>query len=251
MLLRPLTILAGLAVWACTMTSARAVEPVLAFAAASTQPVMDALQPILKARGIDVRIVYGGSSTLARQIENGAGADIFISANVKWMDFLDQHGLIESATRKTIASNRLVMIAAPGVKADAASWPQDLQGGRLAIADPAHVPAGLYGRQALENLGLWADLEPHIAPTKDVTGALMLVARGEAPLGIVYLSDTRRAPSVRIVTVFPTNTHAPIAYQGAILKGRTTATAKAVLDVLSTPEGQDAFTAAGFAGVEQ
>ena len=240
---------------------ARALDPVLVYAAASTQPVIDALIPVLKSRGLDVTPVYGGSATLARQIELGAGADVYITANARWMDYLAARDLIDPATRQDIATNQLVLIAHEPLPA-----PQMVFGpgyplaavlgdGRLAMAAPDYVPAGQYGKQALQHLGAWDAVKDRLAPTKDVTGALMLVARGEARLGVVYLSDLGRTDQVQIFQPFSADSHDPIVYQAAIInrpddetKGQDDESLRAFLDVLLGPEGQAAFRAAGFGG---
>lgn len=229
-------------------------EPVTVYAAASTQPVIDALVPIARQHNITLSPVYAGSSTLTRQIERGApNVDVFISANLQWMDHLEQRGFILSGSRTTIATNRLVLIApaqdtppSPLDLSDANRLLSVLVGSRLAIADPDHVPAGIYARQALQHSGTWDALKDKLAPTKDVTGALMLVARGEAQLGIVYQSDVRRVKGVQVLGIYPTASHAPIVYQAALLKDRMGDGPRALLKILLSPQGQDAFRAAGF-----
>lgn len=228
---------------------------VTVFAAASTQPVLDSLADVLKARGITLRLVFAGSSTLARQIAAGAPADIYISANTKWMDDLSRQDLIAAGTRQNVATNQLVVIAGkqpfpapmmvfgPGYPIDSI-----LQGSRLALADPDYVPAGQYAYQALTKFGLWEKVQDRLALTRDVTGALMLVARNEARLGIVYASDAKRTEDVHVFAPFPTTSHAPIVYPAAIIKGRDSADVRHVFDVLVGSEGQAAFTRAGFGG---
>lgn len=233
---------------------ARAMELATVYGAASTQAVVDALVPLMEERHIAIGAVYAGSATLARQIELGApDADVFISANLHWMDYLDRLGLLEPGTRRAVATNRLVLIAAADVPlpanpdvTDTRAIERALDGGRMAIADPDFVPAGMYGREALQSIGAWDDLKDRLAPTKDVTGALLLVARGEARLGVVYQSDLRRIQGVRVYGIFPAASHAPIVYQAALLKGRASDGMLGFLDVLTGPEGQAAFRAAGF-----
>lgn len=229
---------------------ALATNQVWVFAAASTQPVMEKLKPVMEQRRAGLGVSYAGSSTLARQIELGAGADVYVSANVKWMDYLDNRGLVEPGTRTTVATNRLAVITGPGARSKD-SLMAALGDGRFAIADPAHVPAGLYGREALENLGLWDTLKDRLAPTKDVTGALMLVTRGEAPAGLVYTSDVMRAGNIESIEILPVTSHTPIVYQAAIVKGHKTAHAEAFLRMLAGPEGQRAFATAGFGGAPE
>jgi len=232
----------------------RAMERVTVYAAASTQPVIDALIPVMEQRGLAISAVYAGSATLARQIELGASADAYITANGQWMDYLAERDLLAPSTRRDIAANRLVLISHEPLPA-----PQMVFGpgyplatilgdGRLALGSPDFVPAGRYAKEALTAIGAWDDLKDRLAPTKDVTGALMLVARGEARLGVVYLSDVRRTSDVQIFQIFSSDSHSPIVYQAAITKDNATDGLREFLDVLSGPEGQAAFLAAGFGG---
>lgn len=227
-------------------------ETVTVFAASSTKAALDALVPTLEADGIDLRLVYAGSSTLARQIGAGAPADLFVSASAAWMNAVESKGLIVPGTRSNVATNRLVLIAhapqtAPTLKLDA-GFPlaNTLNNGRLAMADPDTVPAGIYGRQALTMLGLWPSVQDHLAVTSNVTGALLLVARGEAPLGIAYASDVARTADVWTFATFPADSHDPIEYPAAIVHGHDSAAARTVLQALSGPQGRAAFKFAGF-----
>ena len=167
-------------------------------AAASTAHVIDEVIGGFEAGpGDSVVASYAGTSALARQIESGAPADIFLAANAAWMDHVEAQGLIEPGSRQVLASNRLVFVTgdndvAPFVPSATLDLPTLLDGGRLAIGNPDHVPAGIYARQALEALGLWPDVQSRLAPAADVRAALALVARGEAPLGIVYATDAAR-----------------------------------------------------------
>lgn len=226
------------------------------FAAASTQPALDALAPAFEAEGMTVRMVYAASSTLARQIAAGAPADIYISANAAWMDDLEHQGLLVHATRSTIATNHLVLIAHapfdPPLGAVPTAFGPDyplerlLQGSRLAIADPDHVPAGMYAREALTALGLWQPVQDRLARTQNVTGALLLVARGEARLGIVYASDVARSAAVQALAPLPTDSHTPIVYPTAIIQGHDSRDVRRVFGLLNGPAGHNAFRAAGF-----
>lgn len=235
---------------------AHAVEPeletVTVFAAASTKPALDTLAAELKTHGIVLRLVFAGSSTLARQIEAGAPADVYVSANAAWMDYLNDRGRLVPDTRVTVATNALVLIAGAPIPAPmmvfGPGYPLGgvLQGDRLAIADPDHVPAGQYAHQALTALGLWDQVKDQLALTPDVTGALLLVARGEARLGIVYASDVARAPGVHVFAPFPADSHAPIVYPAAIVEGRGGSAARRVLAALKGPQGRAAFEASGF-----
>ena len=218
------------------------------FAAASTQPVFQDLTPKLKHLGINLIAVHAGSATLARQIEHGAGADVFITANDKWMDYLINLNLVQTDTRRDIARNRLALISTQilDLKAALPHLKETLNGGRLALADPDFVPAGRYAKEALTYLGQWSGLKNQLAPAKDVTGALMLVVREAAPLGIVYASDVGRSDLIKSFALFPEISHSPIVYQAAAIKGAKSPALNAFLAVLSGPEGQKAFAKAGF-----
>lgn len=224
---------------------------VLVFAAASTAPALDAA---IEAYGEGAHIVasYAASSALARQIEHGAPADVFLSANTAWMDYLEDRGLIQPETRCAMLGNRLVLIAPAGspLLLERVSSGTDLKailsGGRLAIGDPAHVPAGIYARQALETLGLWSGVSDQLAPTADVRRALTLVARGETPLGIVYASDAAGRRDVRVLAPIPAASHPPISYAVALLSGRNNPEAKAFLAYLTSAAANATFRAHGF-----
>jgi molybdate transport system substrate-binding protein len=224
---------------------------VLIFAAASLQTVLDELMPTIgRETGTEVVASYAASSALARQIENGAPADLFISADLDWMDYVASRGLIQPSTRVKLLGNALVLIAparssprltiAPGFPLAAA-----IGAGRIALADPEAVPAGKYARAALESLGVWAAIAPRVAAAENVRAALLLVSRGEAPFGIVYRTDAAADPGVRIVDTFPAGTHAPIVYPAA-LTSRASARAAAVLESLQTPAAMAAFARQGF-----
>lgn len=199
------------------------VSPVLAenlmvFAAASLTNAIDTLAADFQdSTGEKVTVSFASSSTLARQIEQGAPADIFISASPEWMDYLAQRELVQPDSRFDLLTNTLVLIAAQTSTVQleiAPNFPlaEALGDERLSMGDPDHVPAGIYGRAALENLDLWTDVAPQVARVDTVRAALALVARGEAPLGIVYQSDTVVEPEVRIIDTFPASSHTPIVY---------------------------------------
>jgi molybdate transport system substrate-binding protein len=233
--------------------SAAAPDRVLIFAAASLQTAFDALAaPVARAIGVTMTMSYAASSTLARQIESGAPTDLFISADLDWMDQLAARHLIRDGTRVNLLGNSLVLIApsghapkltiAPGFALAAA-----LGSSRLAVADPAGVPAGKYAQAALTSLGVWASVEKKLAPAEDVRAALRLVARGEAPLGIVYRTDAIADPSVTIVDTFPASTHLPIVYPIAITASAPEADAAAkVLAYLKSPAARAILAAQGF-----
>jgi molybdate transport system substrate-binding protein len=232
--------------------SAASAADVTVFAAAS---LSDVLQQIGKSyhskTGRNVVFSFAASSALARQIEASPGADIFISADSDWMDYLGRKGLVQQATRVNLLGNYLVLIApassrvslkiAPGFDLKGA-----LAGGRLAIADPGSVPAGKYAKQALTSLGVWSTVAGRIAPAENVRVALAYVARGEAPLGIVYRTDALAEPAVRVVDTFPINSHVPIVYPVALAKDAKPGAA-AFLQYLKSPAAKQVFRKAGFA----
>ena len=201
--------------------------------------------------GDSVVASYAGTSALARQIESGAPADIFLAANAAWMDHVEAQGLIESESQQVLAGNRLVFVTgvegmAPFEPSATLNLPALLDGGRLAIGNPDHVPAGIYARQALEALGLWPEVQSQLAPAADVRAALALVARGEAPLGIVYATDVTRIESVRVVADVPSSLHEPIVYPVALIAGRASPLASRFFESLTGPSGRAAFALAGF-----
>ena len=224
---------------------------VTVFAAASLTDSLKAAADAYKARtGVTVTLSFGASSTLARQIEQGAAADLFLSADTDWMDYLQKKGLIADASRKDLLGNQLVLVAGPNAKAAPKVAPHfDLAGalgdGRLALADPASVPAGKYAKAALTALGVWDTVAPKVAQAENVRVALEYVARGEAPYGIVYATDAKVAPAVRVVGIFPEDSHAPIIYPAALTK-TVSPGAKAFLDFLSGKEARAIFEKAGF-----
>jgi len=221
------------------------------FAAASLTDSLKAVADAYKGKtGQAVTLSFGASSTLARQIEQGARADIFFSADSDWMDYLQGKGLIASGTRKDLLGNQLVLVAGPKAPSAPRIGPHfDLTGAlgdrRLALADPASVPAGKYAKAALTALGVWDSVASKLAPAENVRVALEYVARGEAPYGIVYATDAKVAPAVRVAGVFPENTHAPIVYPAALIRTASPG-AKKFLDFLGSPETRTIFKKAGF-----
>lgn len=251
-----LLLLAATVVAACSPRRPVAPSPIDLFAAASLREVLDAAVADYRQRsGQALRATYAGSAQLARQIAQGAPADLFVSADEAWMDWLDQRGLIEASARRDLAANRLVLIApasTSGAGVDLTvpnALAARLGGGRLAMADAA-VPAGRYGQQALLRLNLWSGVSHRLAPAADVRAALSLVARAEAPLGVVYATDARVEPRVRVVASFPATSHAPIVYPGAPVRRRDGAgdpeAARAFLAFLAGAEGQTRFRRFGF-----
>jgi molybdate transport system substrate-binding protein len=224
---------------------------VLIFAAASLQTVLDELKPPLEqATGAAVTFSYAASSDLTRQLENGAPADAFISADLDWMNYAAEHRLIKPETRVNLVGNSLVLIApatSPVQLRIAPRFPlvEALHGGRLAVGDPAAVPAGKYARAALTSLGVWHDVEKRLAPAENVRAALLLVSRGEAPLGIVYRSDAIADNRVVIVDTFPSGTHPPIVYPAALTVSANPVVQRA-LTFLQSGRARDVFARNGF-----
>ena len=230
------------------VTAAMAQQP-LVFAAASLKNALDDIAALSPARPT---ISYGPSSGLARQIESGAPAQVFISADLDWMDYLQQRKLIREATRRNLLGNKLVLIAPAGSAVKTEIGPgfplaKLLGDGRLATADPAAVPAGKYTKAALEKFGVWDSVAGRLAPADNVRAALLLVARGEAPLGTVYATDAAVEPRVRVVAAFPDGSHPPIIYPAA-LTASTPASGPAAdfLARLSSPAARRLFEKYGF-----
>jgi molybdate transport system substrate-binding protein len=229
-----------------------AAAPVTVFAAAS---LTDALQAIAKAytarTGVPVRFSFASSSLLARQIEAGAKADLFVSADVEWMDHVQKAGRIDPASRRTLLRGRLVLIAPADSRATLRIAPRFPlapalgAGGRLAVGDPAFVPAGIYAQTALTRLGVWPSVQGRLARADNVRVALSYVARHEAPLGIVYETDALAERGVRIVGVFPAASHPPIDYPAALVRGGSPA-ARAFAGYLQSPAAKATFRRYGF-----
>jgi molybdate transport system substrate-binding protein len=222
------------------------------FAAASLKNALDEVIRTHEAKtGDRARVSYAASSALARQIENGAPADVFVSADLAWMDYLHKKALIQPATRFVLVRNQLALIApagaaiklkiAPGFPLAAALGKE-----RLAMADPASVPAGRYGKDALVSLGIWKTVESKVAAAADVRAALLLVSRGEAPLGIVYSTDAAVEPRVSVVDTFPENAHAPIVYPAALTAASKNPAAAVFLRALREPAARGVFEKYGF-----
>ena len=228
-------------------------EELTFFAAAS---LADALKDIsalwVQAGHQPVRMSFASSSTLTRQIEQGAPANLFASADEKWMDYLAERKLIAADTRKDLLGNDLVLVVA-------ADKPQHLtidgtlnipallgSGGRIATGDPAHVPVGIYAEQALRRLGLWETLAPRLARAEDVRAALLLVERGEAPAGIVYATDAAVSKAVMVAGTFPAANHDPVTYPFAVTKAGDTPEARAFMAFLAGPDGRAVFLKRGF-----
>ena len=228
-------------------------EEVVVFAAASLKTALDAVAAEFQAAtGNTVTISYAGSNALAKQIIEGAPADIFISASEPWMDEVEKAGLVVPGTRADLLGNTLVLVAHGAEAAKVEIGPGlDLKGllgeGKLSMAMVDAVPAGQYGKEALETLGLWPSVEGAVAQSENVRAALALVAAGEAPYGIVYASDALAEAGVSVVGVFPEGTHRPIVYPAALLTGAADAADRAFLEALSSAAADAKFTAQGFA----
>ncbi len=242
-----LNILCGVVCFVVLALPARS-EAVTIFAAASLKTALDEIaQGMRTDLGVALTISYGASSTIARQVELGAPADLIITANVDWMDHLDWAGRLAAGTRRDLLGNRLVLVAN---SSDELASNHDIAAllakARLAMALVTAVPAGIYGKDALEYLGLWQDVAPRVVQTDNVRAALRLVARGEAPFGIVYLSDAQAEPRVRIVHQFAEESHASIRYPVAIVEGRDSPDARSVLTYLHGSQAAAIFEAQGF-----
>src|SRR5690554_6544646 len=247
----------SLATVACSQHAPQAAEggdPLLVFAAASLKESMDeAATAYAEAGGPRVQVSYAASSALARQIEQGAPADVFISADLAWMDRLAERDLIDDASRRDLLGNDLVLVApasGDAAQVDLAAGPDGLLArlgeGHVAMALVDAVPAGKYGREAFESLDIWEALAPRVAEGDSVRAALMLVARGEAPLGVVYRSDAAAEPRVRVVATFPADSHAPIVYPVARVAASRHEDAAGFIDWLASPAAGAIFRRHGF-----
>jgi molybdate transport system substrate-binding protein len=223
------------------------------FAAASlTDAMKDVSAQWVRVGHQPLRMSFGSSSTLARQIEQGAPADLFASADEKWMDYLADRKLIAADTRKDLLGNDLVLVVSAEKPQRVTIGPGfDLLGmlgpnGRVATGDPAHVPVGIYAEQALRKLGIWDAVSTHLARTEDVRVALLLVERGEAPAGIVYATDAAVAKGVTVAGVFPADSHDPVSYPFALAKAGDTPEARALMAFLAGPQARAIFVARGF-----
>ncbi|HWA69836.1 MAG TPA: molybdate ABC transporter substrate-binding protein [Rhizomicrobium sp.] len=244
-------LLAGLVLLLLPLQVRSEPQTVTVFAASSLTNSLQSIAALYKAKtGATIALSFGASSTIARQIDQGAAADIFISADEDWMDFLQKNGRLADGTRSDLLGNRLVLIAPTDSKATIKIEPHfdllgALQGGRLAVADPSSVPAGKYARAALTSLGVWDGISAHLAQAENVRVALEYVARGETPFGIVYATDAQEEKGVSVVATFPDNSHAPIVYPAALMKSAMPE-AKAFLTFLEGPQGRAVFEKDGF-----
>jgi molybdate transport system substrate-binding protein len=233
-------------------TTRASAQNVTVFAAASLTNAFEEIAQAYRARGgAPVKFSFASSSTLAKQIESGAGADIFASADEQWMDYLVQRNLIDVSTRISRLGNVLVLITPPGEKRALDIKPgfelaAMIGNGKLATGDPAHVPVGRYAEQALTRLGVWAAVAPKIARTDNVRAALLLVERGEAPFGIVYSTDAIASGKVKVAGRFPAYSHAPVSYPFAIIAKRDRPEVRSFLAFLGGQEAEAVYRKAGF-----
>jgi molybdate transport system substrate-binding protein len=226
--------------------SAQAQAPTI-FAAASLKNALDEAAGLYS---VKPTISYGASSALARQIESGAPADVFISADLDWLDYVEKKGLVAAGTRKNLLGNRLVLIAPAKQPVRLQPGPgfpiaKALGNGRIALAEPNSVPAGKYAKAAFEKFGVWDQVAGRVAATETVRHALALVARGEAPLGVVYQTDANAEPNVMVAGAFPADSHPPIVYPVAALKGAKGGAAP-FLEFLASPASRRVFEKHGF-----
>jgi molybdate transport system substrate-binding protein len=233
------------------LAQAQAKDVVVMAAASLKNALDDASAAWTKGTGKHTKISYAASSALAKQIEAGAPADMFVSADLDWMDYLAQRNLIKPATRSNLLANRIVLIAPKDSKVSLKiekgfALKQALGDGKLAMANIDAVPAGKYGKASLEALGVWSQVSDRVAQAENVRAALLLVARGEVPLGIVYQTDAAAEPGVKIVGTFPDDTHPPIVYPIALLATSANPDADAFLAYLKSAAAKPFFEKQGF-----
>ncbi len=245
-------ILIGVLIAFVTNCPATETAPVIVFTAASTTNAINDIAAAFKKQfGTDVTSSFASSSTLAKQIEQGAPASIFISADEDWMNYLAEKKLISLDSRCDLLGNSLVIIAPASdkiVKIDdvKSQIMAALGAGRLATGDPDHVPVGKYAKAAMTKLGIWRDIEPRLARTGDVRGALALVERGETPLGVVYSTDAAISKKVKIVGVFPPESYPPVVYPAALILANVSPDAKKIFEFLKGAEAKTIFEKYGF-----
>ena len=241
---------------AVVFLSAARAEGVNVFAAASLKTALDEAAKAWKAQsGKDIVATYGSTATLAKQIAEAAPADIFISADLAWMDDVAKKNLIKPESRKNLVGNTLVLVAAAGtdLKVDLekdSNLAASLGDEKLAVGDVRSVPAGKYAKAALENLNLWTSVEPNLVMQENVRSALALVARGEAKLGIVYGSDAVAEPKVHVIAKFPETSHAPIVYPAAVIASSDNPDSSTFLNFLFSKDAQLIFKENGFTLLE-
>jgi molybdate transport system substrate-binding protein len=232
---------------------ASAIEKLSIFAAASLRNALDdANRAFRKMSGVKIVASYAASSALAKQIEQGAPADVYVSANIKWMDYLSEKNLIDAPTRVNLLGNALVLIAPASAKLDQVTIGKGFDiaklagDGRIAVANVTAVPAGLYAKAALKNLGAWQAAEPKLAQAENVRATLAYVARSETPLGIVYATDAKVEPKVKIVGVFPDDSYPPVIYPVAAIADTKNPYVKRYLAFLRSSAAKAIFGKYGF-----
>ncbi|WP_075180750.1 molybdate ABC transporter substrate-binding protein [Pantoea sp. 1.19] len=230
-----------------------ATPAITVFAAASLTNALDAIAArYQQEQAVNIVTSYASSSTLARQLAQGAPADVFISADQQWMDYAVSKQSVDPRSRTTLLGNTLVLIAPEAANPQPVPltaqtpWRRLLADGRLAVGDPDHVPAGIYAKQALQSLGAWTTLAPRLARASSVRAALALVERREAPYGIVYGSDAVASQKVRVVGTFPPETHPPVEYPMAKVSGRDNAVVDRFYHYLAGPQAAAIFQQYGF-----
>lgn len=238
-----------------TPSGATRAETVTVYAAASLTDVLQELGKGFEEKtGDAVKFSLGSSSSLAKQIEKGAPADVFFSASAEWMDYLESHDLVEKGTRVELLGNALVIVALreEGFRVKPRKgfdFPAAFQG-RLALADPSHVPAGIYARQALRWLGCWEALKDRIASALDVRAALAYVERGECAAGIVYATDAAISPKVEVIATLPEESHEKIVYPVAVMKDRNTEAVRRLVAFFQSKDAKKVFRKYGFIVLE-
>ncbi|MFH2092221.1 MAG: molybdate ABC transporter substrate-binding protein [Pseudomonadota bacterium] len=251
---KPFWLMVIIVLMLCTSSNARQQDDsIIIFSAGSTtNAITDIAAFFSKQTHIKTITSFASSSTLARQIENGAPAHVYLSANTKWMDYLENKKMLEPGTRFNLLTNQIVLIA----PADSPLKPVTIEKNfpltaligdqHMAMGDPDHVPSGIYGKQAMEFLGIWKTIEKQIVRTKDVRAALVLVAREEVPVGQVYSTDAAISDKVKIIGIFPDTSHSPIVYPTAIIAGKRTPQAIQFLKFLSSDDAQGILKKYGF-----
>ncbi|POF33009.1 molybdate ABC transporter substrate-binding protein [Roseibium marinum] len=238
----------------CLLTAAilpaAAERPLTVFAAASMREAMEGIGGAFEEQtGTEVVFSFAGTGTLARQVEAGAPADLFVSADAAWMDYVRNHDAVRADAIFEFASNALVLVGpenSPAIELTPDSLHAALKGERLAIADPETVPAGRYGKAALENLGLWSTVSAQLAPMENVRIALASVARGDTPLALVYRTDALVEPAVAVVADLPRESHPPIRYLAALTSVQSHPAAPAFLKFLAAPRAREILHSLGF-----
>lgn len=256
---RPVTgflVLFALACLAACGSASSKPQPLVVLGAASLQEALNAeADAWAKQDHPHPTLSFAASSALARQVESGAPADLFVSADEDWMDAVEKAGSLRPGTRHDLLSNSIVLIApkASAARVDLsspASFAAALGNGNLAMADPDAVPAGKYGKAALEHLGVWPALKPRVARAENVRAALALVETGEAPLGVVYATDAAASAKARVLATFPADSHPPIRYPVAILAASKNPQAESFERFLESPRGRKIFARYGFGAAQ-